>query len=138
MAFNEIEIQRLHFFARPWRAAQKFQAGLDARVTLEAVDIDLRRQCGPAKTIDQRRQQRFQRDTVQGIFRRSRFLGSGVSHWLARKSFLPGAQSSTFSMPAQRTLIFPQKVSPIDFMVREGSQHRCGLKDDEYQERAMN
>ena len=58
---QHIEIEHLHALSCPRRPAEKFQARCDARVVVEAADIDPVAQALPAIEIDQLVQQLFQR-----------------------------------------------------------------------------
>src|SRR3990167_5641913 len=64
------DIQRLDLLPRPGGLAQESQAGLDARVALEAADIDARRQAVPAQFRHQVVEDGFQGDAMQRVFRR--------------------------------------------------------------------
>ena len=80
---QHIEIEHLHALSCPRRPAEKFQARCDARVVVEAADIDPVTQALPAIEIDQLVQQLFQRHPMQGIVflrivHRSIIVESGV------------------------------------------------------------
>ena len=62
------KVQALHFVARPWRFAQKFQARRDARVMGETAHGDALPKLGPTKVRNQRREDGFEREAMQRIF----------------------------------------------------------------------
>src|SRR3954464_10273485 len=70
---HQLDVQTLDLLSRPRRFAQKGQARLDARITLETADVDALGQARPFVVSHQRRQDLFEGDTVQRI-------GSVVSH----------------------------------------------------------
>src|SRR5690606_34878364 len=72
-ALPQLDEQRFDLFPRPGRLAQESQAGLDARIALEATDIDAPGQTVPSVVPHQFGEQLFQRDPMQRIVR-------GVGH----------------------------------------------------------
>lgn len=61
--------QLFDFFPCPGCFAQKSQAGFDAGILLKAANIDFPSQGFPSIVLDQLRQDGFQGQAVQGVFR---------------------------------------------------------------------
>ena len=64
------DVERLHLCARPWCFPEEFQARGDARVEIEAPNVDLATEFFPAMGRDQLSQERFEGHAVQRVFRR--------------------------------------------------------------------
>lgn len=67
LAAMQLYVEGFDFFARPGRLAQKGQAGLDARVALEAANVDALGQTGPFIVLDQSPENLLEGDAVQRI-----------------------------------------------------------------------
>jgi hypothetical protein len=65
--FLPVRIQIFHLGAGPGRAAEKGEAGLDARIKEEATDRNTPAQLFPAKLLDEFREKLLERHAVQGI-----------------------------------------------------------------------
>ena len=62
------EVESFDFGARPRGAAQELQARGDARVFVEAADLDVAAHLLPAEVGDERFEDRFERDAVERVF----------------------------------------------------------------------
>ncbi len=62
-----MQVQGLYFLPGPGRFAQEFQAGLDAGLVLEAIDVNILRQPLPAVHFDQMFEDGLQGYAVEGI-----------------------------------------------------------------------
>jgi hypothetical protein len=70
----------LHLRARPGSFPEKREAGFYARIVKETTDRESTPQLNPPVSFDQLRDDRFQRDAVQGI------AGMGNGRWVVHVS----------------------------------------------------
>ncbi len=68
LRLRQSQKQFFQLLTRPRRPPKKDQAGLDAGLVEEALDIDVSTQTSPAVMLDQSGEYGFQGDPMQGIF----------------------------------------------------------------------
>lgn len=74
-----VEVPRFKFRARPGSLAQKRQARGDGRVGGEALNVDARCELFEAMTLDERRENRLESESMQRIVRLISHVGGRVT-----------------------------------------------------------